>query len=75
MENQLTEVQIKAIKNAITDSMRKSLSGSNLIYDPNFERSIEAVADLVIKNAQIKLSNSKKEKVIKNLKVIKNARK
>lgn len=67
--NLLTEIQIKAIKDAITDSMRKSLSRSNLIYDPNFERSIEAVSDLVIKDTQKTLATKKEE--VFNIKLLK----
>lgn len=67
--NLLTEIQIKAIKNAIANSMRKSLSRSNLIYDPNFERSIEAVSDLVIKDAQETLTKGKEE--VFNIKLLK----
>ena len=50
--NSLTEVQVKAIKGAIADSMRKSLSKSNLIYDVNFDSMIDFITNNIIENAQ-----------------------
>lgn len=78
--NSLTEIQIKAVRESIMDSLRRSLSMTNLKYDPKFDQTINLIADGVINNAQVKLEKPKlekpkKEKIIKNLKVIKNVRK
>lgn len=71
--NSLTEVQVKAIKGAIADSMRKSLSKSNLIYDVNFDSMIDFITNNIIENAQNVLGGKTKNVVIANKK--KNARK
>ena len=72
--NSLTQIQIVAVKAAITESMRISLAKTNLKYDPQFEQITEAIASSIIDNAQIILKTTK---VVKNEKLInkkKNAR-
>lgn len=66
--NSLTEIQIKAVKSAIADSMRKSLSKTNLIYDTAFEQMISLISDNIIKNAQETLM---KEEEVFNVKLLK----
>lgn len=67
--NSLTEIQIKAVKTAIADSMRKSLSKTNLIYDTAFEQMIDLISENIIKNAQETLMKGKEE--VFNIKLLK----
>ena len=83
MENQLTDVQLKAIKDSIIDSMRASLSRTPLVFDPNFDKMTSSVADMIIMRTQQVLKKEVKsitipKKEVKKIKKIskkKNARK
>lgn len=71
--NSLTEIQIKAIKNSILSSMRKSLSGTPLAYDVAFEQKTNMIADSIIEESQKILAKSSQKLALVNKK--KNARK
>ena len=59
--NLLTKIQEDAIVEAIVESMRISLSRSNLAFDPNFEKGCTAVAESVIAKTKKILSIKKVE--------------